>query len=87
MKSLLISSHELSYYKSLNERQRRLYVALKAIELGWNGVAMVCKAYEINRKTIYKGKKELLASENEITTYKCRQKKRAVSIYTLVSHI
>lgn len=61
MKKLVIGASELRYFEQLNERQRRLFAAAKANELGWNGVSLVSAAYGINRKTIYVGKKDLAA--------------------------
>lgn len=43
----------------LNERQKRLYLAMEAEDIGHGGVLLVSKAANISRKTIIKGKKEL----------------------------
>jgi len=43
----------------LNERQKRLYLAMEAEEIGHGGVLIVSKASNVSRKTIIKGKKEL----------------------------
>lgn len=43
----------------LNERQKRLYLAMEADDIGHGGVLIVSKASNISRKTIIKGKKEL----------------------------
>jgi transposase len=43
----------------LNERQKRLYLAIEAEQLGHGGVKQVAEASQISRKTIIKGKKEL----------------------------
>lgn len=43
----------------LNERQKRLYLAMEAEDIGHGGVLIVSKASNISRKTIIKGKKEL----------------------------
>lgn len=59
MKELVVSASDLRYFRQLYERQRCIYAALQATELGWNGVSLVCKAYNLNRKTIYKEKQEL----------------------------
>jgi transposase len=47
----------------LNERQQRLYLAAEAEEIGHGGLLLVAKASNISRKTIIKGKKELLELE------------------------
>jgi hypothetical protein len=43
----------------LNERQKRLYLAMEAEDLGHGGVLLLSKASNVSRKTIIKGKKEL----------------------------
>jgi len=43
----------------LNERQKRLYLAIEAEQIGHGGVKQVAEASMISRKTIIKGKKEL----------------------------
>jgi transposase len=43
----------------LNERQKRLYLAMEAEDIGHGGVLIVSKASNVSRKTIIKGKKEL----------------------------
>ena len=43
----------------LNERQKRLYLAMEAEEIGHGGVVIVSKASNVSRKTIIKGKKDL----------------------------
>lgn len=43
----------------LNERQKRLYLAMEAEDVGHGGVLVVSKASNVSRKTIIKGKKEL----------------------------
>ena len=60
MEKLSLSVSEVQFYNSLNERSRRLYVGLKASELGWHGVELVSASYGIHANTVRKGKKELL---------------------------
>lgn len=43
----------------LNERQKRLYLAIEAEQMGHGGVKQVAEASLVSRKTIIKGKKEL----------------------------
>lgn len=43
----------------LNERQKRLYLAMEAEDIGHGGVLIVSKASNVSRKTIIKGKKEM----------------------------
>ena len=50
---------ERNYFQQLDERQQRLYVGLKAKLLGYHGVSLVSIAYNVNVKTVRKGKSEL----------------------------
>lgn len=43
----------------LNERQKRLYLAMESEDIGHGGVLLISKASNVSRKTIIKGKKEL----------------------------
>lgn len=61
MEKLIVSCLEVQFYNSLNERSRRLYVGLKAMELGWHGVELVSASYGVHSNTVRKGKKELLS--------------------------
>lgn len=54
-----ITTDEIAYFKQLDERQQRLYVGLKAKLLGWHGVSWVSKVYQVDVKTVRKGKAEL----------------------------
>lgn len=69
MQKLTLTSTELIYFQQLDERQKRLFAATQALKLGYYGVSMVCEAYKINRKTVYKGKKELASSDGKATKY------------------
>lgn len=57
--SIMISEDELLYYKQLDERQRRLYLGMKAKGLGRSGSRIVSEAFGVNIKTVRAGKKEL----------------------------
>ena len=50
---------EPNYFNQLDERQQRLYVGLEAKLLGYQGVRLVSIAYNVNIKTVRKGKSEL----------------------------
>ena len=54
-----ITLEERNYFNQLDERQQRLYVGLKAKLLGYHGVRLVCVAYNVNIKTVRKGKTEI----------------------------
>jgi hypothetical protein len=50
---------KLLYYNLLDERQKRLYLALEAKLLGRSGVRLVSEAFQVDPRTIRKAKKEL----------------------------
>ena len=51
--------------KTFNERQRRQYLACKAESLGCHGVRHVCSAVGLCRNTLYRGRRELTANDND----------------------
>jgi transposase len=55
-----IAKHEKFFYEQLSERQRRLFVALKAMEAGYYGVKEMSKRFDIHIHTVRRGKRELL---------------------------
>ena len=55
-----IAKHEQFFYEQLSEHQRRLYVALKAMEIGYYGVKEMSQRFDIHVHTVRRGKKELL---------------------------
>lgn len=48
------------FFLSLNECQKRHFAALEANELGYHGVTIISKLYNIHPHTIRKGQEELL---------------------------
>lgn len=54
-----ITLEERNYFNQLDERQQRLYVGLRAKLLGYHGVRLVSIAYNVNIKTVRKGKTEI----------------------------
>jgi hypothetical protein len=46
-------------FRSLNERQRRLYAAVEARKLGRGGVTYLSHLFDCDRKTIRRGLQEL----------------------------
>jgi len=48
------------HYSCLREKDRRQYVAVEAIKLGYGGVTYISGLLCVDRKTIIEGKKELL---------------------------
>ena len=51
---------EQLFFESLDEKQRRLFAALKANEIGWFGVGQVSRELGIHRHTIRTGQKKLI---------------------------
>lgn len=47
------------FYKTLDERQRRLYTAQLSLDLGHGSIKAISTAFEINPKTIWAGIQEL----------------------------
>lgn len=54
-----ITTEERNYFKQLDERQQRLYVGLRAKLIGWHGVSSVSIAFNVDVKTVRKGKAEV----------------------------
>jgi hypothetical protein len=46
-------------YRSLGERERRLYAAAEAIKLGRGGMAYLCRLLDCDEKTIRRGRRDL----------------------------
>lgn len=55
----MITEDELRYYKQLDERMQRLFLGMKAKQLGRSGVRLVSEAFCVDPKTVRKGKEEL----------------------------
>ena len=52
-----------TFFKSLNERQRRHFAALEAKHLGHGGIKIVCECFGIDPVTVRTGLRELLEKE------------------------
>jgi hypothetical protein len=68
-----ITSHEIFFFSQLSERGKRQYAGLEAMKLGYNGIAIVSKKFDIHRHTVGKGKKEL-ANKTILPDGRVRQK-------------
>ena len=55
----VFSETDLTYIQQLDERQRRLYCATRAINIGKHGVAAVCASIHIPKNNIHRGIREL----------------------------
>ena len=64
-----------SFYRSLNERDRRHYAAIEALKLGHGGVDYISQVLKCDQKTISKGIAEL---ESEILPTDKQRKKGEV---------
>lgn len=59
-----------NYSETLSEKDKRRYAGVEALKLGQGGVAYISKLLDINRKTVRKGKKEIVrlsASEKKLS--------------------
>ena len=52
-----------SFYKSLNERQKRHFLALESKALGYGGITVISQVFEVSRTTVQQGIKELETGE------------------------
>lgn len=51
------------FYKSLNERQKRHFLAVEAKSLGYGGILFVSRAFGVSRTTVHQGINELDSGE------------------------
>jgi len=63
--------HELKaalilFYSTLNEKQRRLYAGYESLKIGYGGDKRIGELLDINKKTVAKGRQELLGGETEV---------------------
>jgi DNA invertase Pin-like site-specific DNA recombinase len=56
-----IEEHEKFFFDHLPECKKRQYAGLEAMKTGYNGTSLIAKKFGINKHTVRKGKKELLA--------------------------
>lgn len=62
-----------TFYRGLNERQRRHFAALEAKILGFGGIKVVCEAFEIDPVTVRKGIEELTSGQTELPSGSIRR--------------
>ena len=60
------------FFATLNEKQKRHFAAIEANELGYHGVTVVSKLYNLHPHTIRQGQKELL-NEKDLTDKQIRK--------------
>jgi len=68
-----IEKYILLFVNNLSEKDKRLYVALEAMKIGYYGVSETSKKFNMNKHTIRTGQKELLA-EDFVPVGKIRRK-------------
>jgi hypothetical protein len=61
-------------YSSLNERQRRLFAATEALQLGHGSIKYLAQLLGCHRKTIQRGLKDLRASHPTLPPGQSRKK-------------
>lgn len=62
-----------TFYRGLNERQRRHFAALEAKILGFGGIKVVCEAFEIDPVTVRTGIEELTTGQTELPSGRIRR--------------
>ena len=73
----LVKKRMKSFYRSLNERDRRRYAAIETLKLGHGGIDYISQVLRCDQKTINRGIVEL-ESEN-LTTEGQRKKGEVVN--------
>jgi len=63
-----IKASIILFYCTLNEKQRRLYAGLESLKLGNGGDKFISELFNLNIKTVIRGRKELLGKAVEIDT-------------------
>lgn len=63
---------KMQFYKTLHERQRRLYTAQLSLDLGHGSVKVISAAFGIDPKTIWAGVQEL-NSQRELPPDRIRE--------------
>lgn len=51
------------FCKSLNERQKRHFLGIEAIHLGYGGITAVSQSFAVDRDTISRGRREVLSGD------------------------
>ena len=58
---------------NLDERQRRIYLAAESQSLGWGGKSKIAQLSFVTRRTIAKGEKECITTENDFPKNRVRK--------------
>lgn len=54
---------KMNFYKGLNERQRRHFLAIEAKAIGHGGINLISKTFKADRATVRRGLQELESAE------------------------
>ncbi len=54
------------FFSMLDEKQRRLYAGLESLKVGHGGDKYIAEVFDINEKTVARGRKELLGQKIEV---------------------
>ena len=56
------------FFSTLNEKQRRLYAGFESLKVGYGGDTQIAELLNIDKRTVAKGKRELLGGEVGVDT-------------------
>ncbi len=56
------------FYSTLNEKQRRLYAGFESLKVGYGGDKKIAELLNIDKRTVAKGRKELLSRDVDLDT-------------------
>ena len=62
---LFIEEEIKKFFNTLNEKEKRLYVAVEAIKIGYGGITYIAKIVNCSRKTVAVGMRELFSLSDE----------------------
>ncbi len=63
-----------NYFETLSEKDKRRYAGVEALKLGQGGMAYISELLDINRKTVRKGKKEIVRLSTSKKNSRIRKK-------------
>jgi len=58
-----IDKYTTLFYNNLSEKDKRLFAGIEAMKIGYSGVSVISKKWNIHKHTVRAGKKELLSEE------------------------
>jgi len=56
----------LLFLSTLNEKQRRLYAGFESLKVGYGGDKQIAELFDIDQRTVARGKRELLGGEVDV---------------------